>query len=71
MTPQLVRREVLGAPASIGAFSSTSRTRRGSEAGHGLSLTLMIWYYWTTMPDRRASRMAVVRNVLADAGYSS
>ena len=36
-----------------------------------LSLTLMIWYYWTTMPDRRASRMAVVRNVLADAGYSS
>ena len=34
-----------------------------------LSLTLMIWYYWTTMPERRASRMAVGRNVLADAGY--
>jgi len=36
-----------------------------------LSITLMIWYYWTTMPERRASRMAVGRNVLADAGYSS
>ena len=35
-----------------------------------LSLTLMIWYYWTTMPDRRARSMAVGRNVLADAGYS-
>lgn len=35
-----------------------------------LSITLMIWYYWSTMPDRRASRMAVGRNVLADAGYS-
>jgi aminoglycoside phosphotransferase (APT) family kinase protein len=35
-----------------------------------LSITLMIWYYWTTMPERRASRMAVGRNVLADAGYS-
>jgi aminoglycoside phosphotransferase (APT) family kinase protein len=35
-----------------------------------LSITLMIWYYWTTMPARRASRMAVGRNVLADAGYS-
>ena len=34
-----------------------------------LSITLMIWYYWTTMPDRRASRTAVGRNVLADAGY--
>lgn len=34
-----------------------------------LSLTLMIWYYWTTMPRRRASRIAVGRNVLADAGY--
>ena len=29
----------------------------------------MIWYYWTTMPERRASRMAVGRNVLADAGF--
>ena len=36
-----------------------------------LSITLMIWYYWTTMPERRASRMAVGRNVLADAGYSA
>jgi aminoglycoside phosphotransferase (APT) family kinase protein len=35
-----------------------------------LCITLMIWYYWTTMPERRASRMAVGRNVLADAGYS-
>jgi aminoglycoside phosphotransferase (APT) family kinase protein len=35
-----------------------------------LSITLMIWYYWTTMPERQASRMAVGRNVLADAGYS-
>jgi aminoglycoside phosphotransferase (APT) family kinase protein len=35
-----------------------------------LSLTLMIWYYWTTMPQRRARCMAVGRNVLADAGYS-
>ncbi len=35
-----------------------------------LCITLMIWYYWTTMPDRRASRMALGRNVLADAGVS-
>jgi len=35
-----------------------------------LSITLMVWYYWTTMPERRASRMTVGRNVLADAGYS-
>jgi aminoglycoside phosphotransferase (APT) family kinase protein len=35
-----------------------------------LSITLMIWYYWTTMPDRRARCMAVGRNVLTDAGYS-
>ena len=35
-----------------------------------LSITLMIWYYWTTMPERRARCMAVGRNVLADAGYS-
>ena len=35
-----------------------------------LSITLMIWYYWTTMPQRRARCMAVGRNVLADAGYS-
>ena len=35
-----------------------------------LSLTLMIWYYWTTMPERRARCMAVGRNVLAHAGYS-
>ena len=35
-----------------------------------LSITLMIWYYWTTMPERRASRMILGRNVLADAGYS-
>jgi aminoglycoside phosphotransferase (APT) family kinase protein len=35
-----------------------------------LSITLMIWYYWTTMTARRASRVAVGRNVLTDAGYS-
>ena len=34
-----------------------------------LSLTFMIWYYWATMPQRRARSMAVGRNVLADAGY--
>jgi aminoglycoside phosphotransferase (APT) family kinase protein len=33
-----------------------------------LTLTLGIWYYWTTMPERRSSRMAIGRNVLADAG---
>ncbi len=33
-----------------------------------LSITVMIWYYWTTMPQRRASRVAIGRNVLADAG---
>ena len=36
-----------------------------------LSITLMIWYYWTTMPERRARCMAVGRNVLADAGYQA
>lgn len=35
-----------------------------------LSITLMIWYYWTTMPERRARCMAVGRNILADAGCS-
>ncbi|MFG1603728.1 aminoglycoside phosphotransferase family protein [Actinoplanes sp. NPDC049265] len=35
-----------------------------------LSITLMIWYYWTTMPDRRASRIAIGRNILADAGHA-
>ena len=35
-----------------------------------LSITLMIWYYWETMAERRARCMAVGRNVLADAGYS-
>ena len=35
-----------------------------------LSITLMIWYYWATMPQRRASRIAIGRNVLADAGYA-
>ena len=32
-----------------------------------LGLALGIWYYWSTMPERRASRTAVARNVLADA----
>jgi aminoglycoside phosphotransferase (APT) family kinase protein len=35
-----------------------------------LSITLMIWYYWTTMPERRARCLAVGRNILADAGHS-
>jgi aminoglycoside phosphotransferase (APT) family kinase protein len=35
-----------------------------------LAITLMIWYYWTTMPQRRSSRVAIGRNVLADAGYA-
>lgn len=34
-----------------------------------LSLTFMIWYYWATMPRRRARSIAVGRNVLADAGH--
>lgn len=33
-----------------------------------LCLAVGIWYYWSTMPARRASRVAVGRNVLADAG---
>jgi aminoglycoside phosphotransferase (APT) family kinase protein len=33
-----------------------------------LAITVMIWYYWATMPQRRASRIAIGRNVLADAG---
>jgi aminoglycoside phosphotransferase (APT) family kinase protein len=32
-----------------------------------LSITLMIWYYWTTMPRRRSSRIAIGRNILAGA----
>ena len=36
-----------------------------------LSITLMIWYYWTTMPQRKSSRIAIGRNVLADAGYAT
>jgi aminoglycoside phosphotransferase (APT) family kinase protein len=33
-----------------------------------LSLALITFpYYWSTMPDRCASRLAVVRSVLADA----
>jgi aminoglycoside phosphotransferase (APT) family kinase protein len=35
-----------------------------------LSISLMIWYYWTTMPERRDRCMAVGRNILADAGYA-
>ena len=32
-----------------------------------LGLALGIWYYWASMPARRASRVAIGRNVLADA----
>jgi aminoglycoside phosphotransferase (APT) family kinase protein len=35
----------------------------------GLCISLMIWYYWTTMPQRRSDRIAIGRNILADAGY--
>jgi aminoglycoside phosphotransferase (APT) family kinase protein len=35
-----------------------------------LCITVMIWYYWTTMPVRRASRVAMGRNILADAGHA-
>jgi len=34
-----------------------------------LSISLMIWYYWTTMPQRRTRSIVVGRDVLADAGY--
>ncbi len=64
--------EILDPPAR-----ETLRTQLGADdaawlrgRAWALCLTVMIWYYWTTMPDRRASRMAVGRNVLADAGYS-
>ena len=36
-----------------------------------LSITLMIWYYWSTMPQRRFSRIAVGRNILIDAGFTA
>ncbi len=36
-----------------------------------LCISLMIWYYWTTMAARRASRVSVVRNVLTDAAHLS
>ena len=63
--------EVLDPPArELFRRRSASTTRPGCAAGHGRSPSrLMIWYYWTTMPERRARCMAVGRNVLADAGY--
>ncbi|HIT76001.1 MAG TPA: aminoglycoside phosphotransferase family protein [Candidatus Avipropionibacterium avicola] len=33
-----------------------------------LCISLMVWYYWHTLPGRRAAQVAVGRNVLADAG---
>jgi len=63
--------EVLAAPARelfrrhVGVNDATWLRGRA----WALSITLMIWYYWTTMPGRRAKCMAVGRNVLADAGY--
>lgn len=36
-----------------------------------LCITVMIWYYWTTMPQRRSSRLAIGRNVLADAACTT
>ena len=64
--------EVLDAPARelfrkhVGVDEATWLRGRA----WALCITLMIWYYWTTMPERRARCMAVGRNVLADAGYS-
>lgn len=64
--------EVLDAPARelfrklVGVDEATWLRGRA----WALSITLMIWYYWTTMPERRARCTAVGRNVLADAGYS-
>jgi aminoglycoside phosphotransferase (APT) family kinase protein len=67
----IVAWEVLDPPAR-----ETFRRRLGVDdatwlrgRAWALSITLMIWYYWTTMAARRASRVAVGRNVLADAGY--
>ena len=57
-------------PGTCSEGGSASTMRPGCAAERGHSITLMIWYYWTSMPERRASRMAVGRNVLADAGYS-
>ena len=64
--------EVLDAPArelfrkNVGVDDVTWMRGRA----WALSITLMIWYYWTTMPERRARCMAVGRNVVADAGFS-
>ncbi len=63
--------EVLDAPArelfrrKVGVDDATWLRGRA----WALSIALMIWYYWTTMPERRARCMAVGRNVLADAGH--
>jgi aminoglycoside phosphotransferase (APT) family kinase protein len=63
--------EVLDAPARevfrrhVGVDDATWLRGRA----WALCITLMIWYYWTTMPQRRARCMAVGRNVLADAGF--
>lgn len=63
--------EVLDAPARelfrqrVGVDDATWLRGRA----WALCITVMIWYYWTTMPERRARCMAVGRNVLADAGY--
>jgi aminoglycoside phosphotransferase (APT) family kinase protein len=65
----IVAWEVLDPPArdvfrrTLGVDEATWRRGRA----WALSISLMIWYYWATMPERRASRIAVVQNVLADA----
>ena len=45
-------------------------TLRFEPTGHAVarSVTDKVDYYGTTMPQRRSSRVAVGRNVLADAG---
>jgi aminoglycoside phosphotransferase (APT) family kinase protein len=63
--------EVLDEPArevfrtSLGVDDATWLRSRA----WALCISTMIWYYWSTLPGRRASRMAVCRNVLADAGF--
>ena len=69
----IVAWEVLDAPARA-VFRAALGVDDGTwERGRAwaLSLALMTFpYYWATMPQRCASRWAVAKAVLADAGYS-
>ena len=61
-------------PASREAFRSAIGVDEESwlrGRAWALSLSLMTFpYYWSTMPDRCASRLAMARSVLADAALS-